>query len=71
MLLLIWTFGTRHPPTANDRMRLGPVRIFLGWLTLMFVFIGLTPVPMHETEVKRKPRPTIQRNADSEIRNQF
>jgi hypothetical protein len=71
MLLLIWMLGTRHPPTANDRVRLGPVRVVLGWLTLMFVFIGLTPIPMHEPEVKRKPRPTIRRNPQQEIRAQL
>jgi len=62
MLLLIWMFGTRHPPTANDRVPLGPVRIVLGWLTLMFVVIGLTPTPI--AEFKPKPRPQIERNVD-------
>ena len=52
MLILIWMFGTKHPPTANDKMTLGPVRIALGWLTLMFVFIGLTPRPIAEFKSK-------------------
>lgn len=66
MLLLIWMFGTRHPPTANDKMALGPVRIVLGWLTLMFVFIGLTPTPI--AEFKPKPRPQNEHNIQQEIR---
>jgi len=61
MLLLIWTFGTKHPPTANDRVPLGPVRIALGWLTLMFIFIGLTPTPI--AEFKPKPRQQVERTA--------
>ncbi|HEY3965498.1 MAG TPA: site-2 protease family protein [Planctomycetaceae bacterium] len=52
MLFLIWMFGTRHPPTANDREPLSATRIVLGWLTLMFVFIGLTPVPIVEIKPK-------------------
>lgn len=66
MLLLIWMFGTRHPPTANDRIPLGPVRIVLGWLTLMFVFIGLTPTPI--AEFKPKQRPQIERSVEQERR---
>lgn len=68
MLLLIWCFGTRHPPTANDSMPLGPVRIGLGWLTLMFVFIGLTATPFGVYESKPKQRQQIERDADQEIR---
>jgi membrane-associated protease RseP (regulator of RpoE activity) len=46
MLFLIWLFGTRHPPTANDRVRLGAMRIVLGWLALLFVLVGFTPTPI-------------------------
>jgi membrane-associated protease RseP (regulator of RpoE activity) len=46
MLLLLRMGGVEHPPTANDREPLGPVRIFLGWLTLGFVVIGFTPIPI-------------------------
>jgi Zn-dependent protease len=67
MLVLIWLMGTRHPPTANDRMSLGWPRIVLGWMTLMFVFIGLTPMPMYELESKPKFRPAIRRNVDRTI----
>jgi Zn-dependent protease len=62
MLFLIWMFGTRHPPTANDSMALGPVRIALGWLTLMFVFIGLTPTPI--AEFKSKSPAQVERSSD-------
>lgn len=57
MLFLIWMFGTRHPPTANDRVELGPARIVLGWLTLMFIFIGLTPTPIAEFKVEQTKAP--------------
>jgi membrane-associated protease RseP (regulator of RpoE activity) len=67
MLFLIWMMGTRHPPTANDHVPLGPVRVFLGWVTLMFIFIGLTPTPIYVDENEPKSKPPIHRNAD-EIR---
>jgi membrane-associated protease RseP (regulator of RpoE activity) len=69
MLFLIWMMGTRHPPTANDRVPLGPVRVVLGWVTLMFVFIGLTPMPMYYNEGKPAPRAApVERNPEQEIR---
>lgn len=55
MLLLILT-GIRHPPTGNDRIPLGRGRIVLGWLTLAFIVIGFTPVPIHLPE-EEKPKP--------------
>ncbi|MBI3861360.1 MAG: site-2 protease family protein [Planctomycetia bacterium] len=61
MLFLIWMFGTRHPPTANDAEQLGITRIVLGWLTLMFVVIGLTPTPI--AEFKPKTQPAVERSA--------
>jgi len=45
MLFLLILMGPRHPPTANDRVALGPLRYVLGWLTLAFVPIGFTPIP--------------------------
>jgi membrane-associated protease RseP (regulator of RpoE activity) len=45
MLMLLALMGPRHPPTGNDYVPLGPVRIVLGWLTLAFVIVGFTPVP--------------------------
>lgn len=70
MLFLIWIFGTRHPPTANDRMPLGPLRVVLGWLTLMFIIIGLTPTPMYFHEGKPEPKRSapIERQPEQEIR---
>jgi Zn-dependent protease len=70
MLFLIWMLGTRHPPTANDRAQLGPVRVVLGWLTLMFIVIGLTPTPMYINEGKPPPKRSapIERHPEQEIR---
>ncbi len=45
-LLLIFLFGVRHPPSADDSVPLGTGRTILGWLTLAFLFIGFTPVPL-------------------------
>jgi membrane-associated protease RseP (regulator of RpoE activity) len=67
MLVLIWLMGTRHPPTANDRVPLGWFRVILGWLTLMFVFIGLTPIPIQQFDIPTIPKPPIQRHPDQEI----
>jgi hypothetical protein len=70
MLFLIWMLGTRHPPTANDRAELGPVRVVLGWLTLMFIVIGLTPTPMYFNEGKPPPKRSVpvERPPEQEIR---
>lgn len=57
MLMMILWMGTRHPPTADDRVPLGPVRIVLGWLTLAFVLIGFTPQPIFQLE----PQPSLER----------
>ena len=38
--------GPGHPPTADDYVPLGSGRIILGWLTLAFLLIGFTPVPI-------------------------
>jgi len=46
MLLLLLAMGPRHPPTANDNVPLGPLRVVLGWLTLAFVLVGFTPMPV-------------------------
>jgi len=60
MLFLIFLIGTRHPPTANDRVPLGTVRRVLGTLTLLFVFIGLTPTPVYEIEARPAHRPQVR-----------
>ena len=46
MLFLILMMGPYHPPTSNDRAPLGKFRIVLGWLTLAFILVGFTPVPI-------------------------
>jgi membrane-associated protease RseP (regulator of RpoE activity) len=60
MLFLILLIGTRHPPTANDRVPLGTARRVLGTLTLLFVFIGLTPTPVYEIEARPAHRPQVR-----------
>lgn len=46
MLGLITFMGTRHPPSADDSVPLGATRYLLGILTLAFLVIGFTPVPI-------------------------
>jgi membrane-associated protease RseP (regulator of RpoE activity) len=46
MLALLVLMGPKHPPTANDNVRLGRRRIVLGWLTLAFLPFGFTPNPI-------------------------
>ena len=46
MIGLLYAFGLRHPPTADDTVSLGAVRTVLGWLALGFVLIGFTPIPI-------------------------
>ena len=45
MVFLMVLMGARHPPTADDDVPLGPVRIVLGWLTLAFILVSFTPDP--------------------------
>ncbi|MEX0938635.1 MAG: site-2 protease family protein [Pirellulales bacterium] len=45
LIVLVFLFGPAHPPTANDRVPLGPTRTVLGWLSLAFVIVGFTPQP--------------------------
>lgn len=49
IIFLLLLTGARHQPTANDHVPLGTVRIILGWLTLAFLLIGLTPTPLIST----------------------
>ena len=46
MVILLIIMGPKHPPTADDGVPLGRGRVILGWLTLAFVVIGFTPVPI-------------------------
>lgn len=45
LILLLLFFGITHPPTADDSVPLGPMRIIIGWLTLAFFVIGFTVTP--------------------------
>ena len=45
MLILLAVMGVDHPPTADDSAPLDRGRQILGWLTLLFFFLGFTPVP--------------------------
>jgi len=49
MLVLLFMMGPIHPPTADDDEPLGIVRIILGWLTLAFILVGFTPIPLRFT----------------------
>lgn len=46
MLALIALTGTSHPPTANDLEPLGTTRTIVGWMTLAFLPLGFTPIPI-------------------------
>jgi membrane-associated protease RseP (regulator of RpoE activity) len=46
MLLLVIFLGTDHPPTANDRVRIGPWRWALGLASLVIPILCFTPVPL-------------------------
>jgi hypothetical protein len=51
MIILVTLIGTDHPPTADDRMPLGPARTILGWTSLLipvlcFPYYGLRPLGM-------------------------
>ena len=49
MLGLITIMGTRHPPSTDDSVPLGTGRYVLGIVTLAFLLLGFTPVPMSVT----------------------
>jgi membrane-associated protease RseP (regulator of RpoE activity) len=46
MLALVIFLGTSHPPTADDRVALGPWRSALGWVSLAIPIFCLTPFPV-------------------------
>lgn len=46
MIVLLIIMGPNHPPTADDEEPLGLGRYVLGWLTLAFIVVGFTPVPL-------------------------
>ena len=59
VLILITAIGVGHPPTANDAMPLTPFRRVLGWCTLAFIVLGLTPTPITFNEPKNE-RPPVR-----------
>jgi Zn-dependent protease len=62
LLILLLMTGIKHPPTANDREKLGVGRHILGWLTLSFLLVGLTlnPITVPELEDEAQPAETVQ-----------
>jgi len=46
MIFLLLLMGPIHPPTADDEEPLGIGRYVLGWLTLAFIVVGFTPMPL-------------------------
>lgn len=46
LFLVLLIFGFRHPPMADDGVRLDRWRVALGWLTLTFMFVGLSARPI-------------------------
>lgn len=69
MLILVGFMGTRHPPTADDRVPLGKTRVILGWLTLAFIFVGFVPSPMYESKGSSEPRVPIQQSPQTSHSN--
>jgi Zn-dependent protease len=45
MLLLLILMGPKHPPTSDDNVALGKLRVVLGWAMLAFLPLGFTPNP--------------------------
>jgi membrane-associated protease RseP (regulator of RpoE activity) len=46
MVMLLLLSGPNHPPTHDDSQPLGRGRTILGWVTLAFIVVGFTPVPI-------------------------
>ncbi len=47
LIVILYFLGVRHPPVAEGSLPLDRRRIALGWVTLLFVFLGFTPTPWH------------------------
>ena len=43
MVILVILLGLDHPPTANDRVQIGPVRTILGWASLAIPLLCFPP----------------------------
>lgn len=57
ILIILSAIGVAHPPTADDKVSLTPFRRVLGWVTLAFVVVGLTPTPIAVNEQKQQAMP--------------
>lgn len=66
MIALVLLFGIRHPPTADDSVPLGWPRVILGWLTLAFFFVGMTPRPIEQFEATNPAAAPIERELVTE-----
>ncbi len=49
LFLILLFLGFRHPPIIDPGIRLDRRRIVLGWLTLTFIFFGLSGTPIQFT----------------------
>jgi hypothetical protein len=69
MIVLLFLMGLKHPPTANDNVPLGWGRVVLGWLTLAFLFIGISPRPLDVISPTEKPveRPVAATTLESRL----
>ncbi|HKD37448.1 MAG TPA: site-2 protease family protein, partial [Pirellulales bacterium] len=47
MLLLVTLLGADHPPTANDRVRIGPLRWLIGAASLAIPVLCFMPTPLN------------------------
>ena len=68
LLVLLVLMGPRHPPTSDDLMPLGTGRHLLGWFTLAFLGVGLTPAPKDPapaTAPDSSPQPASPPNGSS------
>jgi len=43
MVFLVLLMGTDHPPTRDDHARLGPIRICLGYASLLIPILCFAP----------------------------
>lgn len=70
LVVLMLLTGIRHPPTADDSESLGWFRHVIGWLTLSFLVVGLTPNPMMVRDSREESQvPVEQRQPEDSGRN--
>lgn len=75
MFAILVFIGIGHPPTANDAMKLGRFRTWLGWLTLAFLLIGFTPNPISEPDLPKNEnldlKPLYLREENNDYQNWY